>query len=200
MITPDQFESIKRRHGDYASWAVWAQAEKSPKSNMGDMSILNLKANPTLLKTLKTNVIMVALNFSRPTVQNEAFRNFHDSNPWANDFKIRFAFQRTQYYGAYMTDIIKNLVEVDSSKVLELLKKKPELIKENVKLFRKELEDLKTNAPTILAFGISTYNIIKEHIKAEEYTRLIKLTHYSHQISKENYRVQVLNQLRQTSA
>jgi hypothetical protein len=38
MIDMQQFENIKQKHGSYASWAVWADASASPKSNVGDVS------------------------------------------------------------------------------------------------------------------------------------------------------------------
>jgi hypothetical protein len=105
MIDPEQFELIGQKHGGYASWAVWAAAARGPKSNIGDLSIFDVAATPTTLQVLKNDIIMVGLNTSRSFT--ERFRNFHDPSAWGNDFKIRFAFTNTEYYGAYMTDIIK---------------------------------------------------------------------------------------------
>jgi len=102
MIDREQFELIGRKHGGYASWAVWAAAACSPKSNIDDLSILDVAANLTTLQLLRNNIVMVGLNISRSFA--ERFRNFHDPSPSANDFKIRYAFTNTQYYGAYMTD------------------------------------------------------------------------------------------------
>ena len=195
MITLQQFESIKQKHGGYASWAVWADAGTTPKSNMGEMSMFDLTSNPALLDTLKNNVIMVALNFSRPIPNPEPFVNFHDKKSSANDFKIRYAFQNTEYYGAYMTDIIKNFPEVDSKAVVKCLKANPDKIKENVGMFREELRDLNSNTPIILAFGNVAHKIMKENMRSDEYSCLIKLTHYSHQIGKEKYKKNVLNQI-----
>ena len=102
MIGTQQFEAIKRKHGAYASWAVWVDAGAKPKSNMGDISHFE---NDGVLALLKNDVAMVGLNISRPCA--EPFRNFHDPHPSANDFKIRYAFKDSAFYGAYMTDIIK---------------------------------------------------------------------------------------------
>ena len=121
MIDIQQFENIKQKHGSYASWAVWADAAEKPKSNMGDVSHFK---HESVLGLLKNNVVMVGLNISRPV--SEPFVNFHDPSPRANDFKIRYAFKDSPYYGAYMTDIIKFLEEVDSKNVREYLKKRPE--------------------------------------------------------------------------
>jgi hypothetical protein len=108
MVERKTFELIKQKHGGYASWAVWADPAGSPKSNIGDLGVLEPDRNPTLFQTLRNDVIMVGLNLSRPV--SVPFANFHDPSSQGQDFKIRFAFARTPYYGAYMTDIIKGVV------------------------------------------------------------------------------------------
>jgi hypothetical protein len=160
---------------------------------MGDMSVLDEHANASLLQTLRNDVVMVGLNVSRTF--SEPFRNFHDPSPWANDFKIRHAFANTKYYGAYMTDIIKNVEMVKSTDLLAHLRNRAALIRENADTFREELRDLRSSKPIILAFGNSTYRLIAENVPASDYSRLIKLTHYSHQIRKEHYRDTVLAQI-----
>lgn len=42
----ETFEVIKRKHGGYASWAIWADATGTPKSNIGDLSVLDPDENP----------------------------------------------------------------------------------------------------------------------------------------------------------
>src|SRR3989304_6214796 len=109
MISKVLYEKIKTKYGNVASWAVWEEPGTKPKSNMGNMDIFELEKNNNILQTLTTNVVMVGLNISREVKFDKPFMNFHDSRPSANDFKIRYAFKDTQFYGAYMTDIIKNL-------------------------------------------------------------------------------------------
>jgi hypothetical protein len=137
---------------------------------------------------------MVGLNISRAFT--ERFRNFHDSNPSANDFKIRFAFTGTPYYGAYMTDIIKNVQMVRSAELLQHLRNCPSVVRSSVEVFREELTDLRARRPTILAFGSEARALIARNLSPLEYSRLIRLTHYSHRISKEKYRDTVLSQIR----
>jgi hypothetical protein len=164
---------------------------------MGDISIFDLTLNPSLIKVLKNDVIMVGLNISRSSFLEtvvEPFRNFHDSSPWAHDFKIRYAFYGTDYYGAYMTDIIKDFPMIHSNHVTEHLRAHPELVAANVQKFREELQHV-GSAPMLLAFGASVYNIIKRNLEGNKYSRLVKLTHYSHRISKDDYRDKVLNQI-----
>jgi hypothetical protein len=162
---------------------------------MGNMNIFDLHENPDLLEILRNNVVMVGLNFSRPLLPTEPFKNFHDSNPHANDFKIRYAFRNTQFYGAYMTDIIKNLEMKSSNDVRSYLKKYPNVVQENISFFREEISELETSEPVLLAFGIDAYNLLYNNLKRYEYSKLVRLTHYSHQISKEEYKEEVISQI-----
>jgi len=127
MIDIRQFDAIKMKHGAYASWAVWADEAGKPKSNMGDISHFHSEA---VLSHLKTDVVMVGLNISRPV--SEPFRNFHDPSPRAQDYKIRHAFRDSAYSGAYMTDIIKFREESDSKKLMRYLRDHPEVIEQNM--------------------------------------------------------------------
>lgn len=195
MITREIYDRIFLKYGDVGSWAIWEEAGSKPKSNMGHLNVFDLEKNPSLLDTLKANVIMVGLNFSRSLIPTESFSNFHDLSPRANDFKIRYALKGTEFYGAYMTDVIKSLEIADSGDVKKHLKNNPHLIEQNIAFFREELKDLEANKPLIVAFGVDTYNILLDHLRSDEYSTLIRLTHYSHRISKEKYKeeVQCLN-------
>jgi len=195
MISIEIFETIKQKYGDVASWAVWEDVGGKPKSNMGHLNIFDLQKNPSLLELLKNNVVMVGLNFSRPIMPAEPFKNFHDLNPRANDFKIRYAFRDTEFYGAYMTDVIKNLEMKDSHDVKNYLKRNTNLIQENISTFREELSGLEASKPVLLTFGVDTYNLLNENLRKDEYSKLVRLTHYSQQIGKEEYKKEVFNQI-----
>ena len=193
LIDQDGFDLIKRKYGGCSSWAVWAPASKGPKSNISDLRLFDRATNPAMLNTLNPAVVMVGLNISRSF--DEPFRNFHDPSPRANDFKIRHAFAHTPYYGAYMTDIIKNVEMVKSTDLLKHLRANPGLIRSNIATFRDELGDLPCRRPTILAFGVAAFSLLAENLLPAEYLSLIRLTHYSHQIGKEKYRETVLSQI-----
>jgi len=194
MIEAARFEHIKQRHGAYASWAVWAPAGASPKSNIGDLGIFDRRANPSLLDTLKPHVAMVGLNISR--VFSDPFQNFHDRNPRANDFKIRFAFTGTPYYGAYMTDVIKGMPVVDSALLLKHLKMAPAILSESITLLRQELEDLGATRPLLLAFGGATHTLLADRLPRGDYSQLIRLTHYSQWMAQDLYRETVHAEIR----
>lgn len=188
MITKDQYHAISTKYGHVCSWAVWDKANEKPKSNIANMDVFDLDRNPNLLQTLRTNVVMVALNFSRNVAFNKPFMNFHDANPLGQDFKIRYAFEGTPFYGAYMTDIIKDYPMLSSKDVLSYLKANPGEVVVQLNRFREEMNFINAGTPTILAFGEQTFEILKRGLHENEYFSLIQLTHYSHQISKENYR------------
>lgn len=189
MVTEQLYNDIAKKYGKVASWAVWAKSGDKPKSNISDMKIFDLKKNPSILKILRTDVVMVALNFSRKVEMDEPFLNFHDSNPYAQDYKIRFAFEGTDFYGSYMTDIIKDFPMLSSKDVLKYLKDKPDEISQQINAFRQELTFIGSYKPIILAFGRATFDIISKNMDKSEWSELIALTHYSHRISKENYRI-----------
>lgn len=192
MITKELYQEITDKYGEFSSWAIWENEDIKPKSNIGDMSLFDLDKNPKLLETLNPNVIMVGLNFSR-MVERIPFVNFHDKRPQGQDYKLRYAFRETEFYGAYMTDIIKDFEEKISGNVLSYLKANSDFELENVRLFEQEIRDLKCVEPLIIAFGNITYDLLNKHF-GETY-RIKKVMHYSHRMSKENYRDIILKTL-----
>ena len=194
MIDKEIFDKITEKYGLIASWAIWGDEGEKPKSNMSNMDVLDPNKNNSLLYSLQPNVIMIGLNFARPVAFDRPYMNFHDASPYANDFKIRYAFKNTPYYGAYMTDLIKNYPMVKSKNVMTYLKKNPDIIQESVEVFRQELMDLNTNKPIIFAFGLPVYTILLSQLE-KEYSHLIRLTHYSHQVSKEKYKEEVYHKI-----
>ena len=185
MIDRSKFNLIKKKYGYFASWAIWAEEGETPKSNIGDLSIF---ASYECLKELKSDTILVALNISRGSIKTP-LANFHDSNPRATDFRIRFALKNTPLWGSYMTDIIKNYNELDSKKIPLYLKENPQIEEENISLFREELRDLGSINPTIIAFGVEAYKILYRNFEKE--FRILKIPHYAVRIKKEKYRKQV---------
>jgi hypothetical protein len=177
-----KFNFIKEKYGLLASWAVWAEAGDKPKSNMGDLSIFD---DPDVINSLNENIIFVALNISRGSIKIP-LANFHDSSPRAQDFKTRFALKDTPYWGGYMTDIIKNYSEIDSAKIPSYLRDNPAVELDNIRVFEEELADLGAQNPLIVSFGVATYKILKKNF-ADKY-KIVKIPHYAHQISKEDYR------------
>ncbi|MCK9591310.1 MAG: hypothetical protein M0Q91_04795 [Methanoregula sp.] len=188
MIDQTKFEFIKKKYGHYASWAIWADAGKKPTDNIGDLSVFDLKTNAGLLQQLNPNIIFVGLNKSRGIIEVPLV-NFHDARSVSMDFKIRYALRGTPFWGAYMTDIIKNFDQKASGKVMSYLSKNKPFEKENARLFREEINNLGSHNPTIIAFGKDAHMILTRNF-TNEY-KIFKIPHYSIYCSKEKYREDV---------
>ena len=133
-----KFNKIKKKYGPVASWAIWKEVGETPKSNMEDLNILDPQQNPNLLSELKPNVVFVGLNTSKDISGLEPFSNFHPTNPFANDYKTRYALKNTQLWGGYMTDIIKDYPELHGQNVINFLRDNPDVEKKNIEIFREE--------------------------------------------------------------
>jgi hypothetical protein len=191
MVDRVTFDRIKLKHGGYASWAIWAEPSGKPKSNIGDLSVLDPDKNPTLLPTLRNDVVMVGLSLSREPWP-EPFRNFHDARPQGQDYKIRHAFADTQYWGAYMTDVIKDVAILSRASVMRYLNEDPSLLGKSLTKLLEEFNDLGCDRPSIVAFGSDAHRLVADNLPPRRYSRLIKLRHYSDYMSQDAYRQEVL--------
>ena len=105
------------------------------------------------------------------------------------DFKIRYALRGSPFWGAYMTDIIKDFDQKVSGKVWSYLRKDKQFEIENAELFREEVNDVANHNPTIIAFGEVAYRILMRNFR-DDY-EILKIPHYSMYCSKEKYREEV---------
>lgn len=188
MISLERYNFIKRQYGHCGSWAVWANEDKNPKDNVGDLSVLDTTINPKILNQVNPDIVLVALNISRKI--KKPLANFHDPKPTANDYKIRYAFRNTPFEGAYMTDIIKDYEQISSGKMMTYVKQNPAFEQKNIKSFREELLAIGSTNPTIVAFGRDTHKILRRNLRDE--FEILKATHFSHFMNKENYREEIL--------
>ena len=184
VMTLEKYQFIKESYGNMCSWAIWSdQTNKKVKSGMDDISFFN---NPSILNVLNPNVVLVGLNISKeiPII----FGNFHPTNSSAQDYKTRYAVKDTMFWGSYMTDIIKDFSEKASTNMMKYLVKNKEFERQNIKLFEKELIDIGSTNPILIAFGNDVYKILKRNFKSTY--RIYKVTHYSARISKEKLRTE----------
>ena len=178
MLTIDE---IKKTYGHLASFAIWKKIDKTQKVKFGVGDISHF--DELTESDINRNIILVGLNLSGKGYINNPFQNFHSHNPYAHDFKIRFAIEDTIFSGAYMTDIIKDYEEVMSSNVKKYLRANPEIKQQNIDLFKKEIEHIGSINPIIIAFGNDCFEILSK--LKNEYT-IFKVPHYSSRIKKED--------------
>jgi CxxC motif-containing protein len=177
------------------TWAIWKIPKNlQTKDEIEDITMFD-NPNENLLNELKPNIILCGLNLSNQVVKQ--YTNFHSKG---HDYKIRQAVIDTKFWGAYMTDIIKNKIEIKSEKVMAYLKNNPEVEKENIINFIKELQNIKSENPIIVAFGEKVYKILNRNInliqKFFSTCRIYQVTHYSYRFNKQqilDYRNEFLN-------
>lgn len=68
------------------------------------------------------------------------------------------------------------------------LKKHPDIVEENIKIFKKELSILTDEKPILIAMGWDSFKILKKNMG--EYNP-IRIRHYSDYIGPENYKQEV---------
>jgi hypothetical protein len=198
MISRDRFDDVKAKWGAYSSWAVWKRigSGDAPKKDIGDQRI-DPDKHPEFLETLNPNIVLLGLNAASRTIASEPWVNFHDSRSVANDFKIRFALEETPYWGAYMTDVLVGLHQTDSATVSRWITCNPVGVDRQIARLERELIDIGAVDPLLVAFGGVAYDVLRVHL-AKKY-RLVKIPHYAHQISKEQYREKVLRVLEEAT-
>lgn len=191
-ISRERFDALQAKWGAHSSWAVWktASPDEKPKAHIGDRSVLNPDTNVELLDVLNPAIVMVGLNASSREGNGEPWANFHDADPNANDFKLRFAFEETWLWGAYMTDALVNFPETDSRKVLSYTKANPDEVAKQLGRFEEELHDLGATSPLVIVFGGGAYDLLRRYL-GDKYL-LVKVTHYAFRINKVKLREDII--------
>lgn len=195
MVNKKNFDMLKKEFGLCGSWTIWELPGNTAKSNTGDMSWAD---DPKLHEKVGTGYVFVGLNWAgghgnQTKDGSIKWKDFHSDYTYQNDYKLRYALMDTPYWGSYITDIIKYYPETDSSKVSSLVKKHPDIARENIKRFERELLLLGDPSPILVALGGASYEILKQYL-GSKYT-IAQIKHYSYTISKENYRKEVLDVL-----
>jgi hypothetical protein len=186
MITRERFDLIKQNWGELASWAVWAEMGDTPRTNIGDLTIFEREE---ILRDLKPEILFVGLNISRDDLKDRGpFANFHSNYGHAQEYKLRQVLKGTRLWGGYLTDIIKDYPDINSSNVLKKLKEDPSIEIENVQRFKREINDLGVEDPTIIALGGASYKILLRNFR---HLKVFKMTHFSARIKLEKYKSEV---------
>jgi hypothetical protein len=162
-LTPSSFNDLAARYGMYSSWAVWDPA------NPADTQIIAQQ-----LTCLKTSVVLVGLNISRPIPTH--WQNFHGRD---HARKLMFAYNKSPYRGAYMTDLIKGEVEANAGKLRERIRNGTVDVPKHVNTFRTEMHDVGVQEHALfILFGNDTAHFFRNHL-AGVYPNHVKCPHYS---------------------
>ena len=194
----EAFRRLKESHGGYGSWALWKEPDDGkPRNGIGDLTVLDPQQNSTLLSQIHCRYVAVGLNISG-TLTNEPFSNFHSQSGNNRDFIIRYCFHGTPAWGCYMTDLLKDFPEKDSSKVVRYFREHPKHVLAHTEVFKKEVEDIKESfgvdfEPVFLCFGAAVSDTVRSYIKQTGKGEMVRLRHYSdYKFNKERHREEFL--------
>jgi hypothetical protein len=186
MITRERFDLIKKNWGKIASWAVWEGPYDRSKLNVDDLTLFE---DEKILNILNPEVILVGLNISRDDLKGKpAFANFHSDYKYAQEYKLRYVLYGTPFWGRYLTDIIKNYPQIDSQSVKQDLQLNPQIERESIEEFEREIQDLGAKNPIIVALGEQVHEILSRNI---QHHKVIQIPHFSARREIEKYKKEV---------
>jgi hypothetical protein len=68
-------------------------------------------------------------------------------------------------------------------------------VDKNIGCLLEEFCDLKSEPPTVIAFGGNAHQLAFKHLPKDRYSRLVHVTHFATFISQKDYRERVLREL-----
>lgn len=186
MIDKNTFNKIKRTYGKHSSWCVWDKWDSNKNDYKLNIDSCEWQKSADLLDTLNNDYVFVALNPSGSGDQNAAttntsyFASFHSNNRYHRDYNLRYALYNTKYWGSYITDFVKDIVDSKSEKVKEALKKDNETLEKCINELIKELKCINSpNKITLIAIGSQTYNYLNKNKDRLGVKSIVKINHYS---------------------
>lgn len=200
MIDIKRYNKLKEEYGHVSSWTVWGKPTSGITSNIPDMTVFEDK---NICNKLNDKYVFVGLNGSSThgNLGDKAWQNFHSNYKHQRDYKLRYALTDTKFWGSYITDIIKvfngdreESKEVNSKKFISKLRNHPEVVNENIEIFKIELSILSDKKPTLIAIGNDSYDLLKKHLN--EYN-IYKIKHYSNWGGAEDYKNDVCSVLKE---
>ena len=131
--------------------------------NPKDLSIIERS-----ISDLHTNVVIVGLNISQALADD--WLNYHTEG---HDRKLRYAFNRSPYRGAYMTDIIKR-VEVKSRNIQNEIKFGTLNLDSHLNNFREEMRIVGANKKSLfILLGNLAYDLFNKELKSDFPNRVL---------------------------
>ena len=185
-MNTEHFFSIKKKYGQHASFAIWLNPESKTKEMVGDLGMFELASLTTTLAQIHTKYILIGLNVSRSLIRGP-LANFHDDSRFSQDYKLRYALNDSALWGAYITDIFKDVEEVDSTKIMKFMNVNYEIVDHHIKKLQLEIADVSRNEDTkIVAIGGASYSVLKKYFSKSH--EVLKIRHYANRMQLESYR------------
>jgi len=173
-VSEQAFEVLKSKYD--SSWAIWALEERKViRDSVCDMSVFDLTINEDLLEQLRPEYVIVALNKSNKSGEElRPLENFHSGS---QDYKLRHALKGSPFWGAYITDFAKGIVEGDSKKVRKYLRDNPEEVEKCIIQLQEEIQVLGIEKPTFIALEDKVvYPYLEKHFPD---FKVVKIPHYA---------------------
>ncbi len=157
------FEQLEEKYGRCARWSVW-----NPHNPVDTACIRHN------VDSLTTSVVMVALNLSRFVPQT--WQNFHSRD---HARKLMYAFNRSPYRGAYMTDLIKGEIDPSAAALSQRMRNGTISVGVHVRAFCEEMRHVGVRRETLfILFGKRVTDLFVKHL-ASDYPNHISCRHYS---------------------
>lgn len=167
------FDALRAEYGKVASFAVWPPLGcKDPEAASRYVEACKSVFNPS--------VVLVGLN---PTVDTTVLRDwcaFHVSYPRSREGRMSQWFSLPPFRGAYMTDLIKDVVETDSRKVKNEWKRSHSVRLNAESNFLREMEILGQDDPAIFLLGGVVESMWGDCQRLRRF-RAKGIWHYAHQ-------------------
>ena len=148
-------EERQNRLPYFSAWAIYGKDELKHKENIKDIG-------DDVIGQLKNNIVFVGLNFSKPLPGSWGYwQNIY------NNFNVKWLlggekFNVEKYKGAYITDIIKNIIGPIAKDVMDNLK--VENINKNIGWFFEEIGLLGSDNIEMYLFGNSVKELFEKHV------------------------------------
>ena len=174
-----RINSLRKEFGKVASFSIWPEIDKK------NMKLVSKSIEDTALD-FNPSVVLLALNPTVDTTIIDDWCAFHAYYPYSKTGRMAKWFKYPPFHGAYMTDIIKCVIETDSREVIRRWKNDPVLRSCAEKDFIREMEILGQNDPAIFLLGSNVSTIWEECMILKKKYRAKKVWHYSHQGKNED--------------
>lgn len=146
------------------------------------------------MSQLTEEYIFVGLNPARHDAVDtgEPWGAFHSGDlRRAQDYKLRYALRHTKYWGSFMTDIYTDIIETNAKQAIS--KTTTQMTSKSINELL-EIRSILGGHSIIVAMGNKAYQILSKQLPTD--VLLKKIKHYSSFVNIDEYRSQILDQLK----